>query len=407
MAAVNLRLVSSSPMREAGLRGRIGDVKRSLYNEDHVAFADSFRRFVAQEITPDYLAWEAEGIAPRSLYKKAGDNGFIGMAIPQEFGGGGSHDFRFNSVIAEELAYAGIGGAGQGLTLHNDITTPYFTDICNDEQKARWLPGIASGELITAIAMTEPGTGSDLAGIATTARRDGDRYILNGSKTFITNGINSDLVIVAAKTDPSQRHAGMSLMVVERSMAGFERGRNLDKIGMHSQDTAELFFNDVDVPMANLIGEEGRAFHYLTSNLAQERLSIAISGVAVARACVGWTVDYVKERKAFGKSISQFQNTKFVLAEQRTEVDVAQAFVDQCILALNEGTLTAPQAAQAKYWCTELQKRVADKCLQLFGGYGYMTEYPIARAYADARVTSIYGGTTEVMKSIIAKDMDL
>lgn len=394
-------------MREAGLRGRIGDVKRSLYNEDHVAFADSFRRFVAQEITPDYLQWEAEGIAPRSLYKKAGDNGFIGMAIPQEFGGGGSHDFRFNSVIAEELAYAGIGGAGQGLTLHNDITTPYFTDICNDEQKARWLPGIASGDLITAIAMTEPGTGSDLAGIATTARRDGDRYILNGSKTFITNGINSDLVIVAAKTDPSQRHAGMSLMVVERSMAGFERGRNLDKIGMHSQDTAELFFNDVDVPVANLIGEEGRAFHYLTSNLAQERLSIAISGVAVARACVGWTVDYVKERKAFGKSISQFQNTKFVLAEQRTEVDVAQAFVDQCILALNEGTLTAPQAAQAKYWCTELQKRVADKCLQLFGGYGYMTEYPIARAYADARVTSIYGGTTEVMKSIIAKDMDL
>jgi len=394
-------------MREAGLKGRIGDVKRSLYNEDHVAFAASFRRFVAQEITPDYLQWEAEGIAPRSLYKKAGDNGFIGMAIPQEFGGGGSHDFRFNSVIAEELAYAGIGGAGQGLTLHNDITTPYFTDICNDEQKARWLPGIASGDLITAIAMTEPGTGSDLAGIATTARRDGDRYILNGSKTFITNGINSDLVIVAAKTDPSQRHAGMSLMVVERSMAGFERGRNLDKIGMHSQDTAELFFNDVDVPVANLIGEEGRAFHYLTSNLAQERLSIAISGVAVARACVGWTVDYVKERKAFGKSISQFQNTKFVLAEQRTEVDVAQAFVDQCILALNEGTLTASQAAQAKYWCTELQKRVADKCLQLFGGYGYMTEYPIARAYADARVTSIYGGTTEVMKSIIAKDMDL
>jgi alkylation response protein AidB-like acyl-CoA dehydrogenase len=382
-------------------------VKRSLYNDDHVAFADSFRRFVAQEITPDYLKWEAEGIAPRSLYKKAGDNGFLGMAIPQEFGGGGSQDFRFNSVIAEELAYAGIGGAGQGLTLHNDITTPYFTDICNEEQKTRWLPGIASGELITAIAMTEPGTGSDLAGIATNARRDGDRYILNGSKTFITNGINSDLVIVAAKTDPSQRHAGMSLMVVERSMAGFERGRNLDKIGMHSQDTAELFFNDVEVPVSNLIGEEGRAFHYLTSNLAQERLSIAISGVAVARACVGWTVDYVKERQAFGKSISQFQNTKFVLAEQRTEVDVAQAFVDQCILALNEGTLTAPQAAQAKYWCTELQKRVADKCLQLFGGYGYMTEYPIARAYADSRVTSIYGGTTEVMKSIIAKDMDL
>ncbi|MFM8564030.1 MAG: acyl-CoA dehydrogenase family protein [Acidimicrobiia bacterium] len=382
-------------------------MERSLYDDEHLAFADSFRAFIAKEILPDYPRWEEDGIAPRDLYTRAGANGFLGMAIPEPYGGGGSTDFRFNAVIGEELALAGIGGAGNGITLHNDITTPYFTDICSEEQKARWLPGIASGELITAIAMTEPGTGSDLAGIATTARRDGDRYILNGSKTFITNGINSDLVIVAAKTDPSQRHTGMSLLVVERGMPGFERGRNLDKIGQTSADTAELFFTDVEVPVENRLGDEGRAFHYLTGNLAQERLSIALASLASARACVGWTLDYVKDRRAFGTTIGSFQNTKFVLAEQRTEVDVAQAYVDAGILALNAGTLSAAEAAAAKYWCTELLKRVADKCLQLFGGYGYMREYPIARAYADARITTIYGGTTEVMKSIIAKDMGL
>ncbi len=382
-------------------------MERTLYEPDHLAFADSFRSFVAKEITPHYDDWERAGIAPRDLYLSAGRNGFLGMAIPEQYGGGGSTDFRFNAVIAEELAAAGIGGAGQGITLHNDITTPYFTDICNDEQKARWLPGIATGELITAIAMTEPGTGSDLAGIATTARRDGDHYVVNGSKTFITNGINSDLVIVAVKTDPTARHTGMSLLVLERGMPGFERGRNLDKVGMHSQDTAELFFNDVMVPVSNRLGDEGRAFHYLTSNLAQERLSIAITGVAMARAAVGWTVDYVKDRRAFGTTISSFQNTKFVLAEQRTAVDVAQAYVDHCIVALNAGRLSAADASAAKFWCTELQKKVIDACLQLFGGYGYMVEYPIARAYADARITTIYGGTTEVMKSIVAKDMDL
>lgn len=382
-------------------------MKRSLYNDDHLAFGASFKSFIAKEITPFYDQWEKDGIAPREMYAKAGASGFLGMAIPEQYGGGGTNDFRFNAIISEELAAAGIGGAGAGITLHNDITTPYYMEICTDEQKTRWLPGIASGELITAIAMTEPGTGSDLASIATTAKRDGDRYILNGSKTFITNGINSDIIIVAAKTDPTQRHTGMSLMVVERSMAGFERGRNLEKIGMHSQDTAELFFNDVEVPVENLLGEEGRAFHYLTSNLAQERLSIAIAGVGFARSALNWTIDYVKERKAFGKLISNFQNTKFVLAEQRTAIDVAQAYVDQCILALNEGELTAAEAAAAKFWCTELQNKVADKCLQLFGGYGYMSEYPIARTYADARITTIYGGTTEVMKTIIAKDMGL
>ena len=380
---------------------------RQLFTDDHQAFRESFAAFIAKEITPHYLDWERDGIAPRELYAAAGQFGFLGMAVPEQYGGGGTKDFRFNMVLAEELAAAGIGGAGLGLTLHNDITTPYFIEYCTDEQKARWLPGIASGELITAIAMTEPGTGSDLAGIATTAVRDGDEYVLNGSKTFITNGINSDLVIVAAKTDPTQRHTGMSLLVVERGMAGFERGRNLEKIGMHSQDTAELFFNDVRVPVANLLGEEGKAFNYLTANLAQERLSIAVSGVASARAALDWTVAYVKERTAFGQPIAAFQNTKFTLAEVKTSVDVAQAYVDQCVQQLNEGTLSAADAAQAKYWCTELQQQAVTECLQLFGGYGYMLEYPIARAYADARITSIYGGTTEVMKTIIAKGLGL
>ena len=380
---------------------------RQLFTDDHQAFRESFAAFIAKEITPHYLDWERDGIAPRELYAAAGQFGFLGMAVPEQYGGGGTKDFRFNMVLAEELAAAGIGGAGLGLTLHNDITTPYFIEYCTDEQKARWLPGIASGELITAIAMTEPGTGSDLAGIATTAVRDGDEYVLNGSKTFITNGINSDLVIVAAKTDPTQRHTGMSLLVVERGMAGFERGRNLEKIGMHSQDTAELFFNDVRVPVANLLGEEGKAFNYLTANLAQERLSIAVSGVASARAALAWTVDYVKERTAFGQPIAAFQNTKFTLAEVKTSVDVAQAYVDQCVQQLNEGMLSAADAAQAKYWCTELQQQAVTECLQLFGGYGYMLEYPIARAYADARITSIYGGTTEVMKTIIAKGLGL
>ncbi len=380
---------------------------RALFDEEHDEFRRSFAGFVEREVGPHYLQWEADGIASRDLYTGAGAYGFVGMAIPEEYGGGGSNDFRFNQVIAEELAAAGIGGAGLGLTLHNDVTTPYFLDVCNDEQKRRWLPGIASGELITAIAMTEPGAGSDLAGVATTAIRDGDEYVVNGSKTFITNGINADLVIVVAKTDPNERHAGMSLLVLERGMDGFERGRNLDKIGLHSQDTAELFFSDVRVPVANLLGDEGKGFNYLTANLAQERLSLAVTGVATARAALGWTVEYVQQRMAFGKPIGSFQNTKFVLAEIKTEVDVAQAYVDQCVLRLNAGTLDAADAAQAKYWCTELQNRAVDRCVQLFGGYGYMTEYPIARTYVDSRVTSIYGGTTEVMKTIIAKSLGL
>lgn len=380
---------------------------RTLFAEEHEAFRESFAAWIAKEVSPHYLDWERAAHTPREMYTSAGQYGFLGMAIPEQYGGGGTKDFRFNVVIAEEFARAGIGGSGLGLTLHNDVTTPYFLEYSNDEQAQRWLPGIASGELITGIAMTEPGTGSDLAGIATTAVRDGDEYVVNGSKTFITNGINADLVIVAAKTDPTQRHTGLSLLVVERGMPGFERGRKLEKVGLHSQDTAELFFTDCRVPVANRLGEEGKGFAYLSNNLAQERLSIAATGVASARAALQWTVDYVKERRAFGTTISTFQNTKFVLAQVKTEVDVAQAYVDQCVLALNAGTLGASEAAEAKLHCTELQKRAVDQCLQLFGGYGYMLEYPIARAYADARITSIYGGTSEVMKTIVAKSMGL
>ncbi|HZI45578.1 MAG TPA: acyl-CoA dehydrogenase family protein [Ilumatobacter sp.] len=380
---------------------------RTLFEAEHDAFRESFASWVANEVSPDYMDWEREGLTPREMFSSAGKYGFVGIAIPEEYGGGGSRDFRFNQVIAEEFAAAGIGGSGLGLTLHNDVCTPYFLEYCTEEQRQRWFPGIASGELITAVAMTEPGTGSDLAGIATTAARDGDEYVLNGSKTFITNGINADLVIVAAKTDPSQRHNGMSLLVVERGTPGFERGRNLEKVGLHSQDTAELFFNDARVPVANRLGEEGQGFRYLSHNLAQERMSIAITGVSMARAALGWTLDYVKERSAFGASIGSFQNTKFVLAEVKTEVDVAQAYIDQCVLALIAGTLNPSEAAEAKLFATELQTRVIDRCVQLFGGYGYMIEYPIARAYIDARVTTIYGGTSEIMKTIIAKSIGL
>ncbi len=273
---------------------------RAIFDETHEAFRESVASFIAKEMVPHYPDWEAAGIAPREIFTAVGANGFLGYQIPEEFGGGGSDDFRFNQIFAEELAMAGIGGAGLGITLQNDVTAPYFLELCDDDQRRRWLPSIASGEAITAIARTEPGTGSDLAGVATTAVLDGDVYVLNGSKTFITNGINSDLVIVVAKTDPEARHSGMTLLVVERGMEGFERGRNLDKIGMHSQDTAELFFTDVRVPVANRLGAEGEGFRYLSSNLAQERLSLAISGVASARASLEWTVEYVRERTAFG-----------------------------------------------------------------------------------------------------------
>ena len=381
---------------------------RILFTGEHDLFRASFRQFVDKEIAPHHLEWEEAGIVDRELFRAAGSHGFLGMAVPEEYGGGGTTDFRYNLVIAEETQRAGVSGAGLGISLHNDICLPYFLRYANDEQRARWLPGIVSGELITAIAMTEPAIGSDLASMTTTALRDGDAYVVNGSKTFITNGINADLVITAVKTDPSERHRGMSLLVLERGMEGFERGRNLHKLGLHSQDTAELFFTDVRVPAANLLGaEEGQGFFQLVGNLPQERLSIAMAGVAAARAAFDMTLTYVKERRAFGQPVGSFQHSRFVLAELATEIEIGQTFIDRCVLALNDGTLSPEEAAMAKWWCTELQKRAVDQGLQLHGGYGYMSEYPIARAYADARVTTIYGGTTEIMKEIIGRSLGL
>jgi alkylation response protein AidB-like acyl-CoA dehydrogenase len=385
-------------------------MRRHLFDDVHEDFRASFRTFLEREVLGEegrYGEWERAGIVPREVFAKAGRGGFLGMAVPEEHGGAGAEDFRFNLIIGEETQRAGVGSFGLGITLHNDICLPYFLSYCNEEQRRRWLGGIASGELITAIAMTEPGIGSDLAGLSTRALRDGDHYVVDGAKTFITNGINADLVITAVKTDPTERHRGISLIVLERGMDGFERGRNLEKLGQHAQDTAELSFSDVHVPVENLLGDEGEGFRYLVSNLPQERLSIAASGVAAAEAALAWTLDYVRERHAFGQPIGSFQSSRFTLAELRTETEIARTYVDRCAEALDAGELTAEDAAMAKWWCTELQGRVVDRCLQLFGGYGYVLEYPIARAFADARVTRIYGGANEIMKEIVGRSMGL
>ena len=381
-------------------------MQRKHYDAEHTAFADAVRTFLDKEVVPHFLDWERDGLTPREMFTAAGRGGFLGMAIPEQYGGGGVDDYRFNQVIGEQVSYAGVTGTGLGITLHNDICLPYFLAYCTEEQKQRWLPGIASGSLVTAVAMTEPGAGSDLSGIRTSAVLDGDHYVVNGAKTFITNGINADLVITAVRTS-EDRHQGLTLLVLERGMPGFERGRNLAKVGLHSQDTAELSFTDVRVPVANRFGDEGQGFYQLVANLPQERMSIAIAGISAARAAFDQTVAYVRERRAFGKSIGSLQNTRFVLAEISTEIDVAQAFVDQCVDALNDRELTVEDAAKAKWWCTELQGRVIDRCVQLHGGYGYMLEYPIARAYVDARVTRIYGGATEIMKEIIGRSLSL
>jgi len=382
-------------------------MRRTLFDDEHEDFRASWRTFLEREVAPHYDQWERERLVPREVFAKAGGHGFLGMAVPDEHGGAGVDDFRFNAVLSEEAQRAGLGSVHIGMSVHSDICLPYFLRYATGEQKERWLPGLVNGELIAAIAMTEPGTGSDLAGISATAARRGGEYVVNGAKTFITNGINADLVITAVRTDRSERHRGLSLLVVERDTPGFERGRNLEKIGTHAQDTAELFFDDAHVPAENLLGNEGEGFAYLVSNLPQERLSIAVAAVAAAEAALGWTVEYVRDRKAFGAPIGSFQNTRFELAEMRTEVDVGQAYVDRCLEALNAGELTAEDAAGAKWWCTELQGRVVDRCLQLHGGYGYMLEYPIARAYADARVTRIYGGSNEIMKEIVGRAMEL
>ena len=380
-------------------------MERTHFDDEHDMYRDAFRTFIEREMAPHRERWEDEGIVDHEVFEKAGAAGFIAMAVPEEYGGAGVNDFRYNQIIIEELSNADMFPHGIGLTLHTDVCLPYFLEYCNEEQKQRWLPGIASGELVTAVAMTEPGIGSDLASMGTTAVRDGEEYVINGSKTFITNGINADLVLLACKTDPSQKHKGMSIVVVERGTEGFERGRNLDKVGLHAQDTAELFFTDARVPVANRIGDEGDGFLLLVKNLPQERLSIAMSAVAHARTMLEWTKEYCNERTAFGQKIGSFQNSRFKLAEMETEVSIAEVFVDEGIKRLNEGTLTAEDASMAKWWVTELQKRVADTCVQLHGGYGYMNEYPIARAYKDARITSIYGGTTEIMKEIIGRSL--
>jgi alkylation response protein AidB-like acyl-CoA dehydrogenase len=379
--------------------------ERTIYNDEHEQFRTAFRQWLDKEIAPHHEEWESNSITPREMWLQAGSLGFLGYHVPEEFGGGGVDDYKFGAIMQEEVSETGLIGSANGITLHNDIVLPYYLTLGTNDQKARWLPGMVSGELIGALAITEPNTGSDVAGVRTSAVRKGDVYVVNGSKTFITNGINSDLVITTVRTDPDAGHKGFSLLVLERGMKGFERGRNLKKLGMHAQDTAELSFTDVEVPVENRLGEEGMGFVYLMQNLAQERLGMAVGGVKVAAAAVQWTLDYTKDRKAFGQSIASFQNSKFALAEMATEVQIAQVYVDRCIELHSEGRLSAEQAAAAKFWVTELQNKVCDRCLQLHGGYGYMTEYPIARAWADSRIQTIYGGTTEIMKEIVGRSL--
>ncbi len=380
-----------------------------LLTAEQLMFRNALRNFVEKEIVPHHEEWETAGIVPRSIWAAAGALGFLSMDVPEEYGGMGEPDYRFSAMVAEELARANANGVG--FAVHSDMAVPYITRLGTEAQKARWLPGAVDGTGIVAIAMTEPGAGSDLQGIRATAVRatddQGDHYIVNGQKTFISNGILADVVIVVVKTDPSQRSRGMSLVVVERGMDGFERGRNLDKIGMHAQDTAELFFVNVRVPAENLLGEEGKGFSYLMQGLAKERLTLAVGAVANAEAVLAHTLRYVKERTAFGKPIGTFQNSRFVLAEIATELEVTRTFIDQCILDLVAGTLTPEKAAMAKYWCTDVQSRALDRCLQLHGGYGLMREYFVARAFVDARAQPIYGGTNEIMKEVIGRSLGL
>jgi alkylation response protein AidB-like acyl-CoA dehydrogenase len=384
----------------------IGVMRRDLFEPEHDAFRELVRRFLADAVVPHHGQWEREGIVPREVWQAAGEIGLLGTNMPEEYGGGGQDDFRFNVAVAEEIVAAGATGLGFGL--HNDVVGPYLRDLTTDEQKTRWLPGFCAGELITAIAMSEPAAGSDLAGVRTYARKDGTDYVVSGSKTFITNGINSDLVIVVVRTDPdAQSSRGLSLLAVERGMPGFTRGRNLDKIGLKAQDTAELFFDEVRVPSTNLIGEENRGFYHLMSKLPRERLSVAVVGIGAVRAVLDVTLDYVKGRKAFGRPVGSFQNTRFELAEMETEYWVAQVFVDRCVRDLNAGEFSAVDAAMAKWWVSDLQRRVADRCLQLHGGYGYMTEYPVAKFFLDGRVQTIYAGTNEIMKEIIGRSLGL
>ncbi|MFL6060286.1 MAG: acyl-CoA dehydrogenase family protein [Marmoricola sp.] len=378
---------------------------REIFTAEHEDFRQTVRTFFEKEVVPHHDAWDRAGIVPRELWLKAGELGLLCFDVPEEFGGAGIDDFRFNVIMSEEQTRAGSNGPG--FSVHTDIIVPYLSAIANEEQKARWLPGCVSGEIITAIAMTEPGAGSDLQGVRTSAVDKGDHYILNGSKTFISNGINADLVIVVARTNPEAGHLGFSLLVVERGMEGFERGRNLEKIGMHAQDTAELSFTDVVVPKTNLLGEEGQGFIYLMQNLPQERLIIAAQAAAACQYVVDLCLDYAKTREAFGKPIGKFQNTRFKIAEMATEARVTQTFVDDCLRKHLDGKLDTTDASMAKWWATETQNKLVNQGVQLHGGYGYMMEYPIARAYLDSRISTIYGGTTEIQKEIIGRSLGL
>ncbi|MEV0444833.1 acyl-CoA dehydrogenase family protein [Streptomyces spectabilis] len=376
-------------------------MERQIFDAEHDAFRETVRTFLAKEVLPHYERWESDGIVSRDAWRAAGKQGLLGIAVPEEHGGGGNGDFRYAAVLAEEFTRAGA--AGLAIGLHNDIIGPYLTGLATEEQRRRWLPGFCDGSLIGAIAMTEPGAGSDLQGIRTSAEDRGDHWLLNGSKTFISNGILADLVIVVARTTPEGGAHGLSLLVVERGMPGFERGRNLDKIGQKAQDTAELFFHDVRVPKENLLGELNGAFVHLMTNLAQERMAIAVAGIAAAEHLLEITKAYVKEREAFGRPLSRLQHIRFEIAEMATECAVTRTFLDRCIVDHSNGQLDAVHASMAKWWATELQKRVADRCLQLHGGYGYMTEYRVAKAFTDGRIQTIYGGTTEIMKEIIGR----
>ena len=378
---------------------------RTVYEREHEDFRAGVAAFLERECVPFQEKWEADGIVDREVWRKAGEQGLLGLQMDEQYGGGGTTDYRFNAVIVEEMAKRGVYGCA--FPLFNDMIVPYFVGAANDEQKARWFPSLAAGELIAAIAMTEPGAGSDLQGIRTTAVDAGDHYVLNGQKTFISNGILADLVIVVCRTDPEAGHQGISLLVVERGMEGFERGRNLDKIGQHAQDTAELFFDNVQVPKANLLGQEGEGFVHLMTNLSQERLSIALAAVGAVEKVLDLCLDYVRERTAFGRPIGKFQHTRFVLAEMATEARIARVFVDDCVAKHVRGELDPATASMAKWWTTELQKRTVDTGVQLHGGYGYMSEYPIAQAFLNSRVQTIYGGTTEIQKEIIGRSLGL
>lgn len=380
-------------------------MRRALFTDDHENYREVVREFMSREVTPNYGRWETDRLIPREVLMAAVKQGIYGLAIPETYGGPGETDFRYRVIVAEELSRAHAPALGVTLALQDDLVLRYLLGLSTDEQKQRWLPRFATGEVIGALAMTEPGAGSDLKGIRTSAVRAGDDWILNGQKTFISSGITADLVIVAARTDPEGGSRGFTLFVVESGMPGFERGRKLDKMGLACQDTAELFFDQVRVPGANLLGELGGGLGHMMSHLPSERLGAAVSGLTGARAIFSETRDYCFERRAFGQPIGDFQHVRFELAELQTAMDVAECFVDRMVLAFNAGELTAVDAAKGKWWMTELQKNVVDRCLQLFGGYGYMNEYPVARAYVDTRIQTIYGGTTAIMKEIIGRDL--